>query len=233
MLDQHTSVKLVLLLAIFSGSTAAGDEFFSDFTSLQGWEDDSTGGSLKSYEIVDKENGRLKMSTRAKTKDRVKVKTKGRFSAGEYHWRVFVPEMGIGDQASIGAFLFQDNKHELDFEIGYGTSELRKKLGANEDELVCYLTSQGFPASSSQVLIRRNDWYKCTIKISAKDGGKFLVEWFLNNVRVKTLQTQFSDETNFTAHCSLENLAFLGDHSPSQENYAIFDYFKFSKASNK
>lgn len=230
MFQQIKCVSLLIVLAVFSRSAAEAEEFCSDFTSLQGWEDDSASGSLKSYKIVDKKKGRLRISTRAESKDRVKVRTKDRFSAGEYHWCIFVPEMGMGDQASIGAFLFHDNKHELDFEIGYGTSKLRKKLGANKDELVCYLTSQGFPASSTQVLIKRNDWYDCRINLSATESGSYLVEWFVNNVKLKTLQTQFSDETNFTAHCSLENLTFLGDHSPTQENYAIFDYFKFVKA---
>ena len=40
---------------------------------------------------------------------------------------------------------------------------------------------------------------------------------------VKQLQTRFGDEITFTVHCSVENLTFMGDHIPAQENYALFD----------
>ena len=41
-----------------------------------------------------------------------------RFGAGKYTWRVYVPAMGKGDQASIGVFLYRDDQHEIDSEIG-------------------------------------------------------------------------------------------------------------------
>jgi len=44
------------------------------------------------------------------------------------------------------------------------------------------------------------------------------------------LQTSFGDETAFTVHCSVENLLFIGDHIPTQENYAVFDYVEFVAA---
>jgi len=227
---------IVILLVLFPLSLAAQEskpKFYSDFTSLKGWQDDSAAGSPKSYEIDKAEGGSLRIATRAKSKDRVKIATKQKFSAGEYTWVVFAPAMGVGDQASIGAFLYHDDQHEVDFEIGYGTNELRKKLGAKEDELVCYFTSQGFPASSSQSLVKRKNWYQCTIRMVHAKDDKLSIEWFLNNVKMKTLQTEFSDETKFTAHCSVENLHFMGDHLPTQENYAIFDSFKFTAIPKK
>jgi hypothetical protein len=51
----------------------------------------------------------------------------------------------------------------------------------------------------------------------------YLVTWFVNDRQVKKLQTRFGDEITFTVHCSVENLAFMGDHLPTQENYALFD----------
>jgi len=230
---EFVTIILVVLSTLSLPAQEAKPDFASDFTSLEGWRDDSAVGSPKSYKIDKEKSGSLRMSTRANAKDRVKVATKRKFSAGEYTWNVFVPEMGMGDQASVGAFLYQDDKHEIDFEIGYGTSELRNRLGANEDELVCYFTSQGFPASSSQALVKRNNWYQCTIRIAFAENDKFSVEWFLNHVKMKTLQTEFSEETKFTAHCSVENLAFMGDHLPTQENYAIFDSFKFTEIKRK
>ena len=234
MINYKIFISLLLGVCALSPATQkSAPTFSSDFTSLALWRDDSTKGSPKSYEIIDKEKGLLRMSTRAGTKDRVKVATKQKFSAGKYTWRGFVPEMGVGDQASIGAFLYQDDLHEVDFEIGYGTKKLRKDLGAKEDQLVCYLTSQGFPHSTTQVLLEREKWHECSIKISHTKNDKYLVEWFLNSVKVKALQTDFSDETEFVAVCSVENLSFLGDHLPSRDNYAIFDYFEFREISKE
>jgi hypothetical protein len=104
-----------------------------EFNNLDGWKNDSAAGSPQSYRI---EKGKLYMSTRVESKDRVKVVTKRRFGAGKYTWRVYVPALGKGDQASIGAFLYRDDKHEVDFEIGYGKKKLRTKLKAKADELV-------------------------------------------------------------------------------------------------
>ena len=226
-------VALLMVLSILSDRPQETEStFFSDFKTLEGWRDDSSTESPKSYK-VDKEKGLLRISTRAETKDRVKVATKQKFSAGEYTWRVFVPEMGVGDQTCVAAFLYQDDKHEVDFEFGYGTKELRKKLGAKKDELVCYFTSQGFPVSSTQVLVKHENWYECSIRIAPAKEGNYSVEWFLNNVKMKALQTEFADETEFSVHCSVENLSFIGDHLPTQENYGIFDYFKFKPISEE
>lgn len=227
------AVILLVLSALSLSAQEIKPAFDSDFTSLQGWQDASATGSPKSYEIDKEDGGSLRISTRAETKDRVKVATTQKFSAGEYTWNIFVPEMGAGDQASIGAFLYQDDKHEVDFEIGYGTNEIRDKLGAKEDELVCYFSSQGFPASRSQILVKRKNWYQCTIKIAYAENDKFSIEWFLNNVKVKTLQTEYSDEIRFAVYCSVENLTFMGDHLPAQENYAIFDSFQFTEIRKK
>jgi hypothetical protein len=229
MMNLPTIISLLLALGTLTLVQETAPTFSSDFKSLALWEDDSTEGSPKSYKIIDKEKGLLRISTRAGTMDRVKIATRQKFSAGEYKWRVFVPNMGIGDQASIGAFLYQDDLHEIDFEIGYGTSKLRNSLGAKADELVCYLTSQGGPHSSTKVLLKSEKWYECSIKISFAKNDNYLIEWFLNDVKVKTLQTEFSEETEFKAVCSVENLSFLGDHLPTKDNYAIFDFFEFKE----
>jgi hypothetical protein len=50
------------------------------------------------------------------------------------------------DKASIGAFLYYNDTHEIDFEIGYGTQSKRAELKAEADDLIVYMTSQeAFP----------------------------------------------------------------------------------------
>jgi hypothetical protein len=201
--------------------------FRSAFDDLSGWSDDSSTGSPKSYRLSD---GSLRISTRARSKDRVKICSKARFGAGRYSWRVFVPAMGKGDQASIGAFLYHDDSRELDFEIGYGKAELREQLSAGEDDLVCFCSSQGYPRSSSQLLLKANSWHDLAIDIAYGSDGQYHVRWLVDGKQVKQLQTGFGPEVSFTAHCSVENLKFIGDHPPKQENYALFDAFEFVSA---
>ena len=213
------SILLWLLPAAFAVAQQHG-VFFSDFENLDGWVDDSSQGSPHAYQI---EDGKLRIVTRPETRDRVKIRTTNRFGAGRYTWRVYVPAMGVGDQASIGAFLYHDDKHEVDFEIGYGTAALREKLNAQENDLVCYCTCQAYPYSSSQILITREAWYNLSMDITHGKDDNYLVTWFVNDRQVKQLQTRFGDEITFTVHCSVENLTFMGDHIPTQENYALFD----------
>lgn len=214
--------SVLTAMSIVSGGYASTDVVFrANFDDLEGWRNDSSQHSPQSYGLS---NGMLRISTRAQTRDRVKVRTDKRFGAGKYTWRVYVPTMGKGDQASIGAFLYKDDRHEVDFEIGYGSAKLRKELAAKETDLVCYSTSQGHPFSSSQVLIKREAWYVLTIDITYGKDGNYLIRWFVDGKEIKQLQTNFGDQITFTAHCSVENLTFIGDHSPTQENYALFDY---------
>jgi hypothetical protein len=53
--------------------------------------------------------------------------------------------MGVGDMASIGAFLYLDDTQELDFEVGYGRKNTRNELKAEPDDLIVYMTSQKNP----------------------------------------------------------------------------------------
>ena len=172
----------------------------------------------------------LRIETRKGSRDRVKITHSRRnFGQGRYSWRVYVPPMGAGDQASIGAFLYRDDTHEFDFGIGYGKAALRDTLGCGPGDLVCYCTSQGFPFSSSQLKVRAGRWYTLAIDLAVPkdDNYLYLVNWQIDGRVVKTLQTGIKSDVKFGIHCSLENLAFLGDHLPKQDNYALFDWMEF------
>ncbi len=158
----------------------------------------------------------------------MKVRTVDRFGDGTYTWRIYIPAMGQGDQASIGAFLYRDDKHEVDLEIGYGRTDLRNELNAGETQLVCYCTNQGHPYNSSQVLVKREQWHTFSIEIGHGTNDNYLITWFVDGRQTKQLQTSFSDEITFTVHCSVENLTFIGDHIPTQENHAAFDFVQFT-----
>jgi len=233
MLNYKLVITLFLLILLNSCSLKKQDKSYINFienfnskeTLYNFWEDASQSESPMNYDF-DKEF--LRIISRANTKDRVKVKTKNYFvGSGSYSWRVYVPKMHIGDQCSIGAFLYFDDKHELDFEIGSGNKKIRKKLNAKNNDLVVYCTSQAFPFSSTPFLIKNEAWYNLKIEITQGKNNNFLAKWFINDKLYKTEQLEY--KSKFYAFCSIENLEFIGDNLPKYDNYTLFDWFKFKK----
>jgi len=196
-----------------------------DFNNLKRWVDGSQNkDNAINYRI---NNSVLNIFTRPNTWDRQKVKTKKAYKQGTYSWRVFVPEMGVGDMSSIGAFLYSDDTHELDFEIGYGTSIARQNLNASADEVIVYMTSQANPFQSIPHKISSNRWYTLEIELLIVNY-KYQVVWYIDDTELVRLNLEYGESIPFYIFCSLENLTFLGDHIPSQYNYALFDYVEFT-----
>jgi hypothetical protein len=196
-----------------------------DFNSLNGWEDASQNmNNVINYTIV---GANLRFFTNPNTYERPKVKTIAKFNRGRYSWRVYASEMGVGDMTSIGAFLYHDDEHELDFEIGYGSQAKRTELGAQNDDLIVYMTSQGFPYYSYQKKIKRNKWYTLTIDLLGEVNSNYNAIWKIDGVTESTLALNYNSEIDFSIFCSLENLQFIGDHPASIQNYTLFDYVKF------
>jgi len=196
-----------------------------NFETLEGWIDGSQNMNNQiNYSIT---NGVLKIFTRANTWDRPKVKTQHKiYKQGKYSWRIFVPEMGVGDRASVGAFIYSDDTHELDFEIGYGTEVVRQGLEAQNDDLVVYMTSQANPFQSIIKTIKRNAWY--TVELDLKlVNEKYTALWFIDDVQMAELNLNYGSDTTFYIFCSVENLEFIGDYIPSQDNYGLFDYVEY------
>jgi hypothetical protein len=107
--------------------------------------------------------------------DRTKIRTaREDFRTGTYTFRIFVETPPEGDTSmSIGAFLLSpqskgDNKmREIDFEIGYGKPEARKRAGVPVSDrtwAVVYMTvhrddTSGQRNSYAVKAIRTNQWY--------------------------------------------------------------------------
>jgi hypothetical protein len=194
-----------------------------NFDDLNEWEDATQVGS-PNYFI---ENGNLRIFTNANTWDRSKVKSISTYTTGTYSWRVYVPAMGEGDMASIGAFLYTDDTHELDFEIGYGKQTERTAQNAAPDDLLVYMTSQGNPFQSYRKTIKREQWYTLTIELTLNASRKYNAIWKINNEIFGTTPLNYGTKSKFKIFCSVENLTFIGDHIPASKNYALFDAVEF------
>jgi hypothetical protein len=194
------------------------------FNSLDGWDyaqqDDNP---AIQYDLSD---GILKIYTRASSWDRKKLFTKrSDFTTGRYTWRTYIPQMGTGDQASVGSWIYCDDHHEIDFEVGYGKGTVRETLGAADNQMVAYMTTQDYPFQSVKSLVDVG-WHIFEIDITMKQG-KYYITWYIDSNVVSTVQQTFGDEYSFHIFCSVENLTFIGDHQPLQENYGLYDYVTY------
>lgn len=204
-------------------------------TRVSRWDFDNLDGLVYTHQDdnparqIECKDGILKIFTRANSRDRKKIRTvDSLFTAGRYTWRLYIPRMGEGDQASVGAFIYHDDHHELDFEIGYGPQEVRERIGAKPDEMVAYMTTQDNPFQSIQVPVSCG-WHTCDIVLSLREG-LYYAQWMIDGEEVAAVQQTFGPEIAFTMMCSVENLLFIGDHIPSQDNYGLFDYMEYLRA---
>ncbi|MGK0411921.1 MAG: hypothetical protein ACJA1B_000109 [Polaribacter sp.] len=97
--------NLLLILCIIALSSCSSfntlfmkesDSFKENFDDLEKFKKDWVNNSWKSPASYTLENKHLKITTRAKTTDRIKVRTqKKRFTTGVYKWRIFVPKFPL------------------------------------------------------------------------------------------------------------------------------------------
>lgn len=238
-MNRYATIFLVMGIVLFSScksnifykkEAVKNIPFTENFNNLdlfhQNWKDNSF-GHPKSYQL---ENDALKITTRANSKDRIKVKTKRKdFGIGTYEWKIYIPKFNLNDQCSIGAFIYHSGKtpYEIDFEIGSGTITDRNQISANTNEAIVYCTSQHHPHTSDIFKVTTEEWHSFKMVLIENDH-KYLVKWYIDHVLLKTLQTEIKTKHKFTVHNSLENLSFMGEKLPTQKNYVLFDSFTFN-----
>ena len=195
-----------------------------NFNNLEGWMySHQDNNPEKQCEI---EKGKLKITTLKGSRDRKKMHTKDRiYTTGRYTWRTYISEMGQGDQTCIGSWIYCDDKHEIDFEVGPGNEQVRKQLNAQPDDMVVYMTTQGNPYHTTTATLKPG-WHIFELDITSVDG-KYKVTWLIDGKVKSTIQQTFGTEIAFYIFCSVENLTFLGSHPATQDNYGMFDYVKY------
>ncbi len=217
-------LSLLFCLSGFAVFSQSPEYVRWDFDNLDGWvyyhQDDNP---EIQYSL---EDGKLRIFTRANSADRKKVRTEDKiYTTGRYTWKAFISDLGAGDQSSIGCWIYCDDHHEIDFEVGYGKQEVRENLQAAPDEVIAYMTTQDHPFLSVPVKIKKG-WHIFEIDLSLVDG-KYKVEWIIDDKTVSTVQQTYGKEIAFYIYCSVENLKFLGDHIASQDNYGLYDYVSY------
>lgn len=171
-------------------------------------------------------------------RQRVKQKSPAAtFGYGKNQWRIYVAPFTPADaQASVGAFLYADDTHELDFECGPGKNAARasgtlKHLdgstgAAAANEMLCYATSQANPFVSTPTAVPLGAWHVFEIRL-VNSGGNYQATWWVDDVQVQSqLLSYGAGAATFGAFMSLENLSFIGETYPTGRNDAYFDWFR-------
>ena len=204
----------------------AEETYTWDFNTIDGWvyfhQDTAT---IEQWAI---NGGCLELTTRANTYDRTKMHTEQTdFADGTYSWRTYVPAIEPGEQVSVGSWIYHDDHHELDFEVGAGTAENRQKYNAQPGQLLACMTNQDFPYKSEYFPIEPG-WHDFSIKLATQPDGNYEATWSIDGTPRQTLKLGFGPEIGFHVYCSVENLKFIGDEISRHDYTAKFDKASFT-----
>jgi len=197
-----------------------------NFDNLEGWQyEHQDTATIQQASLKD---GLMTLTTRRNTYDRTKIHTISReHGAGDYVWRIYIPKMAPKGQASIAGFIYQDDAHELDFEIGYGKEAARRECKAKPNELLAYLTNQKHPYTYSVAKIIPG-WHDLTLRLTTNSQKNYTATWLIDGKTVKSAPLEFGPaDAKFHIYCSVENLQFLGDAMPTNDSYAKFNHVLF------
>lgn len=164
------------------------------------------------------------------------------YGVGAYSWRIWMPEFETNARIGVGAFLYADDAHEIDFEIGSGGApgtmpgkdrgDLVNSIPANSP--LVFMTVQGetselFDPTDSSLHIQPCKLYTLTIGLTVAASGNYQIDWFIQErygPRVHALSHEAAygpADATFRILCSLENLCFYGNAFPTKPHNAYFE----------
>jgi hypothetical protein len=237
----HVKLFLAAAAAVLCGSAQASGSVFIDLPSTLMSTDASQcyGGCLDTgagqyYAAAAFGASTTVIYTRPETLERVKLTTaSGGMGLGDYSWRVYLPPSPADDAISTGMFLYSDSnpddRHELDFECGYGKAVDRSNNGANGGgEVLCFMTSQGLPWAQQITTLATGAWHTFKLSLSLAPTGNYRALWSIDNTRVFAKFLGYGPGVTFKPYISVEHLPFMGDRLPPAHGYeAYFDSFQY------
>lgn len=203
-----------------------------NFDSMEGWITANQGNDPVNHASIEgniqcSDGKALKIFVNANTQQRKKIRTVQQYGSGLYTWRTYISDLGEVERTSIGSWLWHDDKHELDFEVGSGTAKERLALGLTKNEVIAYITSQDNPWLQQKVGIKKNAWHEFQIDLKLV-GNKYFATWLIDKQPYAMQQLSYGEEIPFYIFCSTENLKFIGDTWPYQCNYGLWDYVSYT-----
>lgn len=240
MIRRYFLIVIALILA-FSCNKESGDQSNYEDVSLRfsandmaAWVFEKQGPDIPGtpYWV---EDGALCIRTHAGTFERPKLHTPQKtFTSGVYTWKAFIPEVTEGDQTSFGSWIYCDDQHEIDFEVGWGVASPRAKTKAGSNQLVAHMTNQAYPKTVNYAAVDAGQWHIFQIKLDLKtiklDGKKkscYYCSWVIDGEVVAEKQLEFGPEVGFYIFVSVENLKFIGDTPAAQDNIGKYEWMTF------
>ncbi|MBI4907205.1 MAG: hypothetical protein HY820_26510 [Acidobacteria bacterium] len=253
------------LMALGISTSTSFDASLPTKTNANGWEEDSIYNPAASpvcpvglssvcssrqiqlsYPFASAAGGTAtQLRVRANSQDRIKMRKRVPSGNGSFRWHVFVPAFKPGDGVGVAAFLYADDHHELDFEIGYGSTAIRKDLrNTSPNQGVIFLTSQDNNAIScapqekkqgcratTSLPITLGAWHTFQLNVQEAGPGRSVATWFVDDVqKFSSVLKYWVSEFSWYIQCSLEVLTDYGDHIPFNETVAYFDSVSVSTA---
>lgn len=230
--SRFTDSQMSHITAPEIGTLAKDKQTLWNFDTMKDWVVANQGNDPDNHASIEnnaqcKDGKALKIYTNANTQQRKKVHTVQQYGSGLYTWRTYIADLGEVERTSIGSWLWHDDKHELDFEVGSGTAAERNALGLASDEVVAYITSQDNPWMQQKVGIKKNAWHEFQMDVKLVDK-KYFVTWLIDGNPYAIQQLSYGEEVPFYIFCSTENLKFIGDTWPYQTNYGLWDYVSYT-----
>lgn len=172
-----------------------------NFDSMEGWITANQGNDPVNHASIEgniqcSDGKALKIFVNANTQQRKKIRTVQQYGSGLYTWRTYISDLGEVERTSIGSWLWHDDKHELDFEVGSGTAKERLALGLTSDEVIAYITSQDNPWLQQKVGITKNAWHEFQIDLKLV-GNKYFATWLIDKQPYAMQQLSYGEEIPF------------------------------------
>ena len=176
----------------------------------------------------------------AGTEERIKIRTDELYPSDNdaYIWRIFIPFMEPRGRASIGAFLYNDDDHEFDFEIGYGNKNERDFWKATPDEVLCYMINRSDPSDADNqkpIKVKAGTWHEFEMRIGqdTNNPGQSDLSFAVDSVIYRFKPLLYSLKM-FSVLCSVEYQPYMGDGDQYRINNpeAYFDYVLHKRPSS-
>ena len=90
---------------------------------------------------------------------------------------------------------------------------------------VVAMTSQANPYVSGRQLVKTG-WHTVEMDLTLANGN-YEVKWLIDGEVRQTQRVTFGTSFPFFIYCSVENLGFMGDHLPTQDNTAYYDRVEY------
>ena len=144
------------------------------------------------------------------------------FTSGLYSWRTFIPSLKEGEKADVGAWIYCDDHHAVDFAVGWGSGEERRKAHCLPGEVLAYMTNRDGPYASDCVPVSTG-WHEFALRLDVVDG-LYEIHWIIDGREKKHQMVNFGLETAFRIGVGGDSFQWVKFQGSTRENAKPSNY---------